>query len=66
MASRCWRAVACRVLPMHLELAVKSGATLGHALGMAEVLHEREVEAANVLFCFACGAFGIHETSASA
>ena len=49
---------------MHLELALESGPTLGHALGTAEVLEEPEVEAANVLFCFACGAFGIPKTSA--
>ena len=49
LASRCWADAACRVPPLHLELAVMAGASLGHALGAADVLHAPEVEAAFVL-----------------
>ena len=51
-------------MPMHLVAAMKAGPTLGHALGMAEVMQESDVEAANVLFCYTCGAFGIQKTTA--
>ena len=64
LQSRCWTRVTCRPMPLHLEAAMKAGPTLGHALGMAEVMQEPDVEAANVLFCFTCGAFGMQKTTA--
>jgi hypothetical protein len=36
-------------MPLHLEAALKAGPTLGHALGLAEVLHVPDADAANVL-----------------